>query len=141
MSNPITRVYDVYDLVDRFSEKHNEISGNKSIKNTIKGPDIQAMNRKIYIKNFRDVCQSMNRDSHEVSKYISEELKIQTSISANGQLIIHGSYRKNQIQDIVVKYITNFVRCPLCKAYDTQLNKENKITFIKCNKCQASNAL
>ena len=139
----INNPYDIDDLVNRFSEKYIEITGSLGgkAKASIKRPEIQPLNRKVYIHNFRAVCTSMNRDSIEVSNYIAKELKIQTSISGDGTLIIHGSYRKNKIEDIVKKYIVNFVQCLLCRAHDTIIKKVDKISYIICNKCHGSNSI
>ena len=137
----IKKTYDIDFLVSRFTEKYEEKTDGLKAKNSIKGPDIQPMNRKIYIKNFADVCKSINRETEEVSRYVAIELKVQTSISIDGQLVIHGSYRKNEVQAIIVKYITNYVKCPACKSYNTIISKVQKVTYIKCDKCNASNAI
>jgi translation initiation factor 2 subunit 2 len=140
----VNKTYNTDILVDRFCDKYKSITGNSNSgrsRTVIKAPEIQSLNRKIYIKNFHDVCTSMNRDPYEVSTYISKELLIQTSISGNGALIIHGSYRKNQVESILIKYITHFVQCPLCKTQNTKIEKINRITYITCNKCHAQSAI
>lgn len=140
----INNAYDIQTLIDRFSDKYKSLTGNLNsgkFKTIIKAPEIQLINKKIYIINFDDVCISLNREPLDVCTYINKELNVQTSISGNAALIIHGAYRKNQIENIIKKYVVNFVQCPLCKTKDTKLEKIERITFIICNKCHAKNAI
>jgi translation initiation factor 2 subunit 2 len=140
----IKNAYDINYLIERFSDKYKDITGNSNsgkFKTIIKAPEIQSFNKKIFIQNFKDVCASINRDLQEVSSYISKELVVQTSISANGTLVIHGTYRKNQIESIVKKYVINFVQCPLCKTQDTKIEKNNRINYIICNRCHAKSSI
>ena len=140
----INKTYDIEKLVDRFCSAYKSTTGNSNngkFRAVIKAPEIQPFNRKIYIQNFKDVCASINREPQDVSTYISKELIVQTSIAGNGALIIHGSYKKNQIESIVKKYVINFVQCPLCKTQDTKIEKTDRILFIICNKCYAKNAI
>jgi len=140
----INKTYDIGKLVDRFCEQYKSITGNSNsgkFKTVIKAPEIQPLNKKIYIQNFNDVCASINRDPQDVSTYISKELLVQTSIAGNGSLVIHGTYKRNHIESIVKKYVIGFVQCPLCKTQDTKLEKIDRIPFIICNKCHAKNGI
>ena len=130
----INKTYDLNYLIDRFNEKYKPTTD----KHIIKRPNIQTGKLKIYIQNFKEVCASINRDPNDISTYIAKELQIQTSISANGSLIMHGNYRKNNIEKIIDKYIINFVKCPLCKGFNTNINKINKMIYLSCNKCLGS---
>ena len=139
----IEKTYPLLELIDRFDNKYTNITGyvgGKS-KTVIKYPEVQMLNKKMYIQNFKDVCMSMNRELSDCSNYISKELQIQTSISSNNTLIIHGTYKKNVIENIIKKYVVNYVQCPLCKTQDTKLEKIDRITFILCNRCHAKNAI
>ena len=139
----ITNIYDDDYLMKRFSEKYKELTGTTTSctgKTIIKTPECQILNRKTFIQNFEEVCSSINRESNDVSNYIGKELQIQTSITSNGCLIIHGTYRKEQIENIVKKYVVNYVQCPLCKTQNTKIEKIDRITYIVCNKCHAQSS-
>lgn len=140
----INNTYEIDYLVNRFCDKYKSITGNSNMgisKTVIKAPEIQTINKKIYLKNFENVCSSINRDPQHVSAYISKELQVQVSITADQVLVINGSYRKNQIESIVKKYVANFVQCTLCGTQDTIIEKKNRITYIICNKCHARVAI
>lgn len=140
----VNMVYDVDILINMFCEKYKIITGNSTVgksKTVVKEPIIQSHNRKIYIQNFYSVCNSINRNPQDISTYISKEFNIQTSISGNEALIIHGNYRKNDIENILRKYIKIYVQCPLCFTQDTKIEKIDRIQFIVCNKCHAKNAI
>lgn len=139
----VNKSFDVFKLVERFNSKYKEITGANSgkLRTVVKAPEIQSLNKKIYIQNFESVCKSINREPQEVSTYISKELIVPTSISGNGLLVIHGTYRKNQIEDIVKKYVINFVQCLLCKTQDTRIEKVDRVQYIVCNRCHAKNAI
>lgn len=140
----ISKTYNIETLIDRFCCTYKSITGNSSIgkfKTVIKALEIQPINKKIYILNFKDVCASINREPQVVSTYIGKELNVQTSISGNEALIIHGTYRRNQIESIIKRYVINSVQCQLCKTQDTKIEKIDRITYIICNKCHAKNAI
>ena len=126
-------------LVNRF---YNELEHQQNASNLkqkgVRKPEHQSKDRKTFINNFTDVCSSINREQELVSAYIAKELKIETSISGAGILIIHGSYKKNSIEELIRKYVIEFVQCTMCKSLNTKINKRNKITYLDCDKCRAS---
>ena len=140
----IEKTYDIEKLIERFNEKYAEITSQSNSNNAkliVKPPEVQMVNKKTCTKNFKAICASIKREPMEVSKFISEELKVQTSITGDGQLLISGRYNKGQIQNILTKYITSFIQCPLCKTLDTSLNKVDRITYILCNRCHGQTTI
>ena len=104
-------------------------------------PNIISKARKTFVQNFTKICESIEREQNDLSSYIAKELKIETSISGNGILIIHSTYKKNKIEELIKKYITNFVQCSACKHCDTSITKIAKINYIECKKCRAKTAI
>lgn len=141
MTNIIENPYDLTELVEDFYQRMEEILEGNTHKKNIKRPDIMSKDRKTFINNFAEVCVSIDRDPTTVSAYFAEELKISTSISANGVLVINNTEKRNKIEELVKKYITNFVQCPICKSCSTTINKINRINFLECNKCRGRTAL
>ncbi|AYV84594.1 MAG: translation initiation factor 2 subunit beta [Hyperionvirus sp.] len=136
--------YDIETLVERFHTLFLVTTGGKKVgksKAVIKTPDIQIQNRKMQINNFTAVCASIHRDPEHLSTFMASELQKETSISANGTLVIHGTYKKSDIEGKIIKYVLEFVQCKMCKQHDTKIEKENRITYINCNKCFSRNAL
>lgn len=140
----IPKLYDLGELVDRFHSKFTSLTGSKDAgkaRTYIKDPDIQIQNKKMHIVNFTQVCHSIKRDPNELSSFMAQELQKQTSITANGILLIHHIYKRNDIIDVIKKYVIKFVRCPSCGSDDTSMTKLNRINYIKCDRCQSSNAI
>jgi len=131
--------YSIDFLVDKFYSEHTELTkDDKKIR--IPPPEILSKDRKTFINNFVKLCESMKRKQNELSSYIAKELQIDTSISGNGILIIHGTYKKNNINKLIEKYVINYVQCPICKQCDTYYSKASKTNYIECNKCKARTA-
>lgn len=140
----INKTYNIDQLADRFAEKYKTITGASNTgksKTVIKEPIIQNLNKKTFIKNFSDVCSSINRDSQDVSVFFGTELRAQISIAGDGSLIIHGIYRVNQITSIIKKYVKSYVQCSLCRSQDTKVERSDRILYMVCNKCHAKNAI
>lgn len=142
----ITQIYDLDFLVARFNDKFKEFTGGSvsgKTKAFIKAPEfVQTNNKRICIKNFTDVATSINRTPNELSNYINKELHVTTTILPNdGSLIIYGSYKRNQIESIIKKFVAEYVQCPSCKTQDTRIDKIDRINYIICNKCFAKTAI
>jgi translation initiation factor 2 subunit 2 len=127
-------------LVERF---YNILQAEKNGKKRtgIQKPIIVPKNRKVYITNFGEVCESLNRVMQDVSTYIKDELKIQTSITEKDELLIHGTCIAGLITEKINNYAKKYVQCPTCKSCDTSSLKENRIHYKKCNTCKSLSAI
>lgn len=133
---------DINYLIDRFYQQLEQQMKAENLKQKgIKKPDHMKKDRKTFINNFTAVCESINRDPVHVSNYISKELKIDTSISQVGVLVIHGTYGKQSIEEKIIKYVEEYVQCPICKSLNTEVAKRDKINYLDCNKCHANFAI
>ncbi|KAF4459731.1 hypothetical protein FALBO_13503, partial [Fusarium albosuccineum] len=111
------------------------ISGTKSYKI----PPPQCMregNRKTVFANIADICKRMKRTEEHVTAYLFAELGTSGSVDGSRRLVIKGRFQQKQIENVVRKYIIEYVTCKTCKSPDTELNKgENRLYFITCNNC------
>jgi translation initiation factor 2 subunit 2 len=140
--------YDQKYLLDRLYNqltiiKGNNIADNKNDKDNIKIPapifEVGSNNREMCIKNYQQLCDSINRDYECLKNYILEELKTTGSLNINKQLIIKGKYKETGLILLIKNFIRKFVICHSCKTMDTNLEKTNKKYIINCNNCKASN--
>lgn len=134
--------YDTIYLIDRLYEQLNqnsELSNKKKI--SLVRPEVSSANKKTYIKNFKEMCQRLNREMSEVQKFFEDELIAKSSIDAKGALIISGMFKQNGIQKILLNYIKQFVICKECGNGETALLKENRILFLDCKKCLSKKAI
>lgn len=111
------------------------ITGSKSYKI----PPPQCMregNRKTVFANIADICKRMKRTEEHVTAYLFAELGTSGSVDGSRRLVIKGRFQQKQIENVVRKYIIEYVTCKTCKSPDTELNKgENRLYFITCNNC------
>ena len=55
-------------------------------------------------------------------------------------LILNGGYQQKHFIKIIKKYIEVYLRCNVCQAYDSIIEKDTKtrLEFLKCKNCGAS---
>jgi translation initiation factor 2 subunit 2 len=107
-------------------------------------PELEKKDRKAYITNFQDVCNSMKRDPDEIRMFIGKELNMDTSIKKDGNLKIDGT-SKNLTVELLKKflgeYINNNIMCQACKSFKTTMQKVDRITFLVCDICKSKKAI
>jgi translation initiation factor 2 subunit 2 len=111
------------------------LSGTKSYKI----PPPQCMregNKKTIFANIAEICKRMKRTEEHVTAYLFAELGTSGSVDGSRRLVIKGRFQQKQIENVLRKYIIEYVTCKTCKSPDTELNKgENRLYFITCNSC------
>ncbi|PTB74480.1 hypothetical protein M440DRAFT_1464490 [Trichoderma longibrachiatum ATCC 18648] len=121
--------------LEAFANPDHSLSGTKSYKI----PPPQCMregNRKTVFANIADICKRMKRTEEHVTAYLFAELGTNGSVDGSRRLVIKGRFQQKQIENVVRKYIIEYVTCKTCKSPDTELNKgENRLYFITCNNC------
>jgi len=130
MSEP----YKIDYLIDKFYEEYNHISQSDQKISLVK-PSVILQNKRTCISNFNEVCHKMNRPLEHVKSYFDDELSVTSSINANDSLIIVGIFQENKIISILKQYIEKYLICSQCKSCNTEIIKENRLHFVKCNKC------
>ena len=91
---------------------------------------------KTVITNFSQICSVIRRDVAELLKYLQRELA--TPAILDGPRLVLGRKLASQlINDKITQFCKNFVLCRECGKPDTQLIKEDRITFMKCTACGA----
>lgn len=133
-------VYEVDFLVDRL---YAELDKNResTSKLILVRPDVLSMNRKTFIKNYREICRRLKREELEVQRFFEEELMKKTSIDSKGCLVVCGMFKAKGIQHILTNYIKQYILCKECNGTDTQLSKENRIVYMICKTCLSKKAL
>ncbi|PWN52804.1 hypothetical protein IE53DRAFT_250570 [Violaceomyces palustris] len=91
--------------------------------------------KKTVFANVVDICKRMHRQPDHVIQYLFSELGTLGSIDGTQRLIIKGRFQPKQIENVLRRYITEYVICKTCKRPETLLTKENRIFFVTCEKC------
>jgi translation initiation factor 2 subunit 2 len=101
--------------------------------------------KKTTVIGFDKFCSSVKRNNQEIKLFIEINTNFKISMLNNGDLIIDNvkSTIENQIKDVLEKYVKSKVLCqePKCNSGNTEIIKENRITFIFCNTCKSKKSL
>ncbi|KAI1851060.1 hypothetical protein JX266_003725 [Neoarthrinium moseri] len=110
-------------------------SGSRSYK--IPPPQcLREGNKKTIFANIQEICKRMNRTSEHVVQYLFSELGTNGSVDGSNRLVIKGRFQQKQIENVLRKYILEYVTCKTCRSPITELNKgENRLYFLTCNSC------
>ncbi|KAI9805616.1 MAG: hypothetical protein M1833_005108 [Piccolia ochrophora] len=110
-------------------------SGAKSYK--IPPPQcLREGNKKTIFANLAEICKRMKRSDEHVTQYLFAELGTNGSVDGSRRLVIKGRFQQKQIENVLRRYIMEYVTCKTCRSPDTELNKgENRLYFVTCNTC------
>ncbi|KAG4304834.1 hypothetical protein PORY_001887 [Pneumocystis oryctolagi] len=92
-------------------------------------------NKKTIFANVIDICKRMHRNSDHVIQFLFAELGTSGSVDGSARLVIKGKFQQKQIENVLKRYIVEYVTCKICKSPDTLLTKENRIYFMTCESC------
>lgn len=131
-----------YDLLlHRFFKLVNEYnpdilaSGSRSYK--IPPPQcLREGNKKTIFANIAEISKRMKRNDEHVTQYLFAELGTSGSVDGSKRLVIKGRFQQKQIENVLRRYIVEYVTCKTCRSPDTELSKgENRLYFVTCNSC------
>ncbi|OMH86236.1 putative eukaryotic translation initiation factor 2 subunit beta [Zancudomyces culisetae] len=139
------RDYTFEELLGRFysilRENNPELAGEKR-RYTIAPPQIvRDGNKKSIFANLPDICRRMHRPSEHVIQYLFAELGTSGSNDPSGALIIKGRFQQKQIENVLRRYIMEYVTCRTCKSGETILTKENRLYFVQCESCGSTRSV
>jgi translation initiation factor 2 subunit 2 len=96
--------------------------------------------RKTIITNFYQIASYIRRNPEHFQKFMLREL------AASGQregdrLVLNNKVPSAKINQKVEQYVKEFVLCRECGKPDTELVKQDRLTFIKCMACGAKHSV
>ncbi|KAI8824556.1 eukaryotic translation initiation factor 2 beta [Fimicolochytrium jonesii] len=134
-----TRDYTYEELLHRvFSvlrENNPDLVGDKK-RYTIAPPQVlREGTKKTLFANVVDICKRMHRQPDHVIQFLFAELGTTGSIDGAQRLVIKGRFQPKQIENVLKRYIMEYVTCKTCKSADTIMMKENRLFFLQCESC------
>ncbi|CAH1763376.1 8229_t:CDS:2 [Entrophospora sp. SA101] len=118
-----------------------ELAGEKK-RYTIVPPSVHRDgNKKTIFANVSDICKRMHRQPEHVIQFLFAELGTSGSIDGMQRLVIKGRFQQKQIENVLRRYIVEYVTCKTCKSPDTILTKENRIFFQQCESCGSTRSV
>ncbi|KAI9141938.1 domain found in IF2B/IF5-domain-containing protein [Paraphysoderma sedebokerense] len=140
-----TRDYTYHELLSRvfniLRQNNPELAGEKR-RYTIVPPQVaRDGNKKSVFVNIVDICKRMNRTPEHVIQFLFAELGTTGSVDGSQRLVIRGRFQQKQIENILRRYIVEYVTCKTCKSPDTILRKENRLYFMQCESCGSTRSV
>lgn len=91
--------------------------------------------KKTSFANFIEICKMVHRQPRHMQAFILAELGTSGSVDANNQLIIKGRFMQKQIENVLRRYIREYLTCHTCRSPDTVLQKDTRLFFLQCESC------
>jgi len=78
---------------------------------------------------------SLHRQPKHLLDFLLAELGTSGSVDGNSQLIIKGRFQQKQIENVLRRYIKEYVTCHTCRSPETILQKDTRLFFLQCETC------
>ncbi|KAF8477104.1 domain found in IF2B/IF5-domain-containing protein [Kalaharituber pfeilii] len=93
-------------------------------------------NRRTIFANLSEICKKMKRHDDHVIQFLFAELGTSGSVDGAKRLVIKGRFQQKQLENVLRRYIVEYVTCRTCKSPNTELEKgESRLYFVTCNSC------
>jgi translation initiation factor 2 subunit 2 len=104
----------------------------------IKPPQVvREGSKRVVLTNFGEICKTLNRSMDHVYSFMLAEMGTTGSIDASSRMVIKGRFPPKAIEQIIRRYVGEYVSCSSCKSPATALQKQNRLYFMQCNNCGA----
>lgn len=91
-------------------------------------------------RNYKEICDALNRDPRHLLKFLSREMATAGSIDRS-RVVFQGRFRYDTFERLIKRYVDEFVICPVCKRPDTKIIKEKRLYFLICEACGAKSSI
>ena len=95
-------------------------------------------NKKTIFANLPEIAKRLKRSDEHITQFLFAEMGTTGSVDASKRLVIKGKFQSKQIENILRRYIVEYVTCKTCKSPDTELIKgEARLNYLQCNSCSS----
>ncbi|XP_075163524.1 eukaryotic translation initiation factor 2 subunit beta [Haematobia irritans] len=134
------RDYTYDELLKRIFEiildKNPEMAAGRKPKFVMRPPQVLRVGtKKTSFANFLDIARTLHRLPKHLLDFLLAELGTSGSLDGNHQLIIKGRFQPKQIENVLRRYIKEYVTCHTCRSPETILQKDTRIFFLQCESC------
>ncbi|XP_034945851.1 eukaryotic translation initiation factor 2 subunit 2 [Chelonus insularis] len=117
-------------------EKNPDMVAGKKQKFVMRPPQVVRIGtKKSSFANFTEICKTLHRQPKHLLDFLLAELGTSGSVDGNSQLIIKGRFQQKQIENVLRRYIKEYVTCHTCRSPDTILQKDTRLFFLQCETC------
>ncbi|CAH1129881.1 unnamed protein product [Ceutorhynchus assimilis] len=134
------RDYTYEELLNRAFEimrdKNPDMAAGKKQKFVMRPPQVVKVGaKKTSFANFTEICKMLHRQPKHLLDFLLAELGTSGSVDGNNHLIIKGRFQQKQLENVLRRYIKEYVTCHTCKSPDTILQKDTRLFFLQCETC------
>merc|ERR1712014_377597 len=129
----LQRVYNI------MKEKNPESVIGETKKFVMRPPQVVKVGtKKTAFVNFTEIAKMLHRQPKHLLAFLFAELGTTGAIDGNNQLVMKGKFQQKHIENVLRRYIKEYVTCHTCRSPDTILNKETRLFFLQCMTCHSS---
>jgi len=123
-------------------EAYNKVKQIDTSKNRFEIPKVEGhfQGRKTIITNFAQIVSHLRRNSEHFQKFLLKELAASGNRDGD-RLILNNKIPSAKINPKIEQYAREFVLCKECGKPDTEIKKEDRLTFIHCLACGAKHSV
>ena len=96
--------------------------------------------KKTILTNFFQIVSYIRRKPEHFQKFMLKELAV-SGQKEGDRLVLNMKVPSAKINQKMEQYVKEFVLCKECKKPDTELIKEDRLTFIRCLACGAKHSV
>jgi len=96
--------------------------------------------KKTILTNFLQIASHIRRKPEQFQKFILRELATSGHLEGD-RLILNNKIPSAKINTKIEDYTKEFVLCKECKKPDTEIIKEDRLTFVHCLACGAKHSV
>jgi len=93
--------------------------------------------KKTAFVNFSEIAKMLHRQPKHLLAFLFAELGTTGALDGSNQLVMKGKFQQKHIENVLRRYIKEYVTCHTCRSPDTILNKETRLFFLQCMKCHS----
>jgi translation initiation factor 2 subunit 2 len=127
-------------LLDQAYKEVKQVSAKDSERFEIPKVEGAFEGKKTLLTNFTQITNHLRRKPEHLQKFLLRELATSGNIEGD-RLVLNNKVPSAKINQKVEEYVKEFVLCKECKKPDTELTKEDRLTFIHCLACGAKHAV
>ena len=96
--------------------------------------------KKTLLTNFQQIASHIRRNPEHFQKFLLKELATSGQIEGE-RLVLNNKVPSTKINQKIEQYAKEFVLCKECGKPDTEMIKEDRLSFVHCLACGAKHSI
>lgn len=99
-------------------------------------PEVIPEGRMTILRNFKEMTVATRREPDHMAKFLLSQIGTAGSVDGD-RLVFTGKVATPKIQGVLDDYVETYVRCSECGAPDTHVEKDARVSILRCEACGA----